>query len=654
MERTIDGGLIVANLFYAIENDRIEHGPHLKIAKSMRDNYNKTGFLTGNQINYLNSILNNCDIPKGLSKMPFRNIGKSTSEISKKRTSDRVVPHKNEDLWKVIFSYSSVMVEKVKSIPGRKYVKQDRLWVVPKSLQNLQMLEEWGFKIHPNIKKWKKSITESSIVKFNDIPGLKLPLLPFQKEGVGFIESRKGRVLIGDEMGLGKTPQALAWLQLNLEARPAVIVCPASLKWNWYGEAFKFMKDPKPQVIEGRPGKDPVKLTGEIIIINYDIIADSTEKYWTGKRVLDKKTGLYKKEIKRRDIPYTGWGSYLKEHGINTLILDECHMIKEEKSLRTIAIQKIGTKLPHVICLSGTPFLNRPVEIFSIINLVNPYIFPSFFNFAKRYCGAKKGRFGWDFKGATNKKELHDLLTSTLMMRRLKKDVLKELPEKVRSVIPLEITNRKIYERAEQDFISYLSSFDNDKALRAKQAEHLVKIGHLKKIAVEGKIKACIDWIDRFLETGEKLVVFTHHNDVIQKLEKTYGKVCGKIDGSIPTKKRQEVVDNFQKPRGIQLFLGNLEAASVGLTLTAASHTCFIEFPWSPGTLVQAEDRVHRIGQKSDSVNAWYLVARGTVEEDIVNMLERKSRVLQETLDGLDGEENGIFGELLEKLAKSK
>jgi len=487
-------------------------------------------------------------------------------------------------------------------------------------------------------------------------------------------------------MGLGKTPQSLAWLQLHPEARPAVIVCPASLKYNWLQEIKKFMTGTNPQVIDGgiweeyhtgkyergkkkkdgsfRRGKKIMdkrrqELWGDIIIVNYDVLPDDTKQVWTGKyrkypwhhRLAGRfirKNGQKQKEMKRVDIPETGWWSYIDAYAPVAVILDECHYIKTKDSLRTNAVLKMVEKAKHVIALSGTPLLNRPVELYNPVNAVSPHLFPSFFDFAKRYCGAFKGKYGWDYTGCTNTEELHKTLTSTCMIRRLKKDVMPELPPKVRTVVPLELTNRITYQRAEDAFIEYLQSFDSAKAQRAKQAEQLVKLEVLKKLAVDGKLGSCIKWIEDFLESGEKLVVFAHHKDVIQKLEKRFKKICVKIDGGVSPKNRQKAVNKFQNDAQCTLFLGNLDAASVGLTLTAASNTCFIEFGWTPGVMVQAEDRVHRIGQEADSVNAWYLTAINTIEADIIRLVEKKARILDQILDGADASAGSIFDELLE------
>lgn len=638
-------GQLIGYLFHGIENGIINQASHQKICKSLMRYYERNNCLSQKQLGWLVNVLSKYDIPSDIPPKSFRSSKRVFKNQTAKTIISRVVPY-SEDFWKLIFQDNEAFRIKVRFLPGIKY-NENAEWIVPKSMNVIKMLVDWGFKIHPVIKRWRIRNEEESAG--GDIPGLKLPLMPFQRKGVEFIDSRGGRAIIADEMGLGKTPQALAWLQAHLEARPALIVSPASLKWNWYYEAHKFMENPSVQVLSGKVSK--TNLFADIIIVNYDILPDTTEKYKTGRQVYNKSKDTYIDEVKRRAIPGTGWWSLLKNYSPEVLIVDECHMIKDKKSLRTKAVHGLAKSIPFAILLSGTLMVNRPSELFSPLSLIDPRLFPNFFDFGKRYCGGKKGRFGWDFSRSTNQAELHDILTSTVLIRRLKKDVLPELPSKVRSVIPLDITNRSTYDKAQEDFLSYLETVDIEKLDSAKGAPHLVKIAYLKKLAATGKINACVKWISEFLESGQKLVVFIHHKEIMDILEEKFSKICAKVDGGVSSKKRQSAVRNFQENDKIKLFLGNLKAASEGLTLTAASHTCFIEFPWSPGTLIQAEDRVHRIGQKADSVNAWYLVGKDTIDEQIMQLIESKAIILEAVLDGVvEDDGDSIFHELLTEL----
>lgn len=302
----------------------------------------------------------------------------------------------------------------------------------------------------------------------------------------------------------------------------------------------------------------------------------------------------------------------------------------------------------HVLALSGTPIVNRPVEFYNPINLVSPGLFPSFFHYARRYCGAIHNGFGWDFNGASNTQELHHKLTSSIMMRRLKKDVLKELPTKRRLTVPIEIETGCEYWRAERGFNEWLRGISPEKAEKAAAAEAMVKINYLKQLAVAAKMNSCIEWIRDFLDSGEKLVVFAHHKQTVDELMKEFGAAAVKIDGSVSASGRQAAVDAFQTDDRIRLFVGT-KAAAEGITLTAASSTCTIELQWQPGIHSQMEDRVHRIGQTADSVTAWYLLAGGTIEEDIAELIDSKQQVLSQVLDGEEAAEESLFTELLRR-----
>jgi SWI/SNF-related matrix-associated actin-dependent regulator 1 of chromatin subfamily A len=267
------------------------------------------------------------------------------------------------------------------------------------------------------------------------------------------------------------------------------------------------------------------------------------------------------------------------------------------------------------------------------------------------------------------------------MIRRLKKDVLKDLPAKIRSVVPLELENRDEYERAVEDFLGWLERHETELARkkleteqfvedpdkleqvakrvgkaaadRAAGAEALVSIGKLKQLAARGKIKTAVSWIRDVVEQDEKIIVFAVHHWVVDRLMEEFGAQAVRLTGKESQEQRQEAVDRFQNDDSVRVFVGNVAAAGVGITLTAASHVCFMELPWTPGAVCQAEDRAHRIGQEQ-TVNVYYLVAEGTIEEDIAEMLDRKADVLGQVLDGKKAKEESILGELLRKMKEKK
>jgi len=330
-------------------------------------------------------------------------------------------------------------------------------------------------------------------------------LYKYQKKGVKALSKFGGRALLADEMGLGKTIQALTWAKKN-KIKRTLVICPASLKLNWEQEAKMHLQQPS-VVLSGRK-------------VNHVLLRHTSKK--------NKKTVLL---IINFEI-LGAWKKFLKKFKPQLVIIDECHRIKSPKALCTKNTKKICKKAKHILALGGTPLTNRPVELWNTLNLLRPEEFDSFFIYAQRYCQPKRTRWGWQYNGAAHLDELHSRLKRTCMVRRLKKDVLKQLPAKSRSVVPLSIDNPGEYHRAEEDFLAWLSSISKLKANRARKAQQLVKIGYLKRLAAQLKLRNTIRWIDLFLEESDKkLVLFGIHRSIIQPLTSRYSASMVSITG---------------------------------------------------------------------------------------------------------------------------
>ena len=522
------------------------------------------------------------------------------------------------ELLKISFTFSYEILEKVKSLENRKY-SGEKYWTAPPSLTNLKALKKFGFEFSSEIQKIFNDLNNPKKIDLSKDPALN-GLFPFQIKGVEFLESRNGRGLIGDEMGIGKTIQALGYLKLHPELRPAIIVCPASLKLNWAKETKAWINDQfsiasgKSNPIENKP----------IIIINYDIISAKIDE--------------------------------LLQLNPQCLVLDEIHLIKNSKTQRTKAIKKLAKKIQSVIALTGTPIISKPIEFFNILNILDKNEWPSYWSYAHRYCDAKHNGFGWNFNGASNMEELNQRVRN-IMIRRLKSEVLPELPKKIRSVIPLEINNLNEYKKAENDFIEWLTKKEGEeKANKIKRAQHLTRIEKLKQLAVLGKLENTKNWILNFLESGEKLVIFCTHTNTINYYFDIFNKMgieTVKLNGESSINQKNIAVSEFQNNKNCKLFVGNLKAAGVGLTLTAASSVCFVELGWTPGEHDQAEDRVHRIGQTSNTTNIYYLIANQTIETEIAELLDKKRGVIASVLDGKSVDQSSLLTELIKKLALS-
>ncbi len=527
------------------------------------------------------------------------------------------------NLFKIYFPYNPDTVIQVRQLEGRRYISEGKPkhWTCPISSINALALRKFGFGLSGLTKKEMEIIIEGVPTRSSSIKPIwpstfKKQPYSFQPYGVGFIDQNNGRVLLADEMGLGKTIQALAYLELRPKIKPIIIVCPSIAKLNWAKEIKEGMSGSREiEILYGKKPHDIFCL--DFIIINYDILS-----YWV---------------------------DFLKELNPKIIITDEAHLFKNNKTHRTKAIKKLAKGVPYFLALTGTPIESRPMEIFNAVNIVNPTVFPSFWSFAKRYCNAKHNGFGWDFTGASNTKELHEKLTKSIMIRRKKSEVLKDLPDKIKSFVPIELDNKKEYNEAENNFISYIRKTRGYKAVeKVSNAEVLAQIETLKQIAVKGKLNSIIEWVRNFFETDEKLVIFATHKFVISELMKEFRSIAVKVDGSVTGVKREKAIQAFQNNPKVRLFVGNIKAAGIVITLTAASNVAIIELPWTPGALEQAIDRLHRIGQKNNVV-AYLLLAMNTIEEKIASILDSKRKVLDAVLDGKNTEQDSLLTEIMNK-----
>lgn len=337
------------------------------------------------------------------------------------------------------------------------------------------------------------------------------------------------------------------------------------------------------------------------------------------------------------------WKDILLQLIDNLIISDEIHLCKSLKSIRGKTLHEVGKKFKHVIGATGTVIVNRPVELFPVLNMIDEASWPKFTSFAYRYCEAGNNGWGWSANGASNLEELHELI-KPFVIRRTKGQVLTELPAKRRASIIMQFD-----EKQRQAYWEALQAAKNS----SKAAEALRLIEAAKQAAVKGKLAAAIDWIENFIET-EKLVVFATHNLTVDALMAKFGTQAVKLTGAESLKEREVAVDRFQNDENVKLFVGNIIAAGTGITLTAASNVAFLEFAWTSGQMEQAIDRVHRIGQ-TDSVTAWFLIADNTIEEKLVELLNEKAKVLDIVHDGLenDAHQISILGELMNDIKKN-
>lgn len=465
------------------------------------------------------------------------------------------------------------------------------------------------------------------------------PVKPFryQRKGIRLIENKfGGRAIVGDEMGLGKTITAGGWYSKFIKkGTRMVVVCPASLRWQWQDElATKFGLRSEILMGKTRPLYKTTVGGPKILIIGYDCLFNNKNKK-------------------------SSWLTFLKEWNPRVVIVDEAHLIKNRQSQRSKATKKLCKGVPSVLLLTGTAITNMPAELWPLVNIVRPKLFPNFYDFAYEYCQPKLEYGRWTFKGAKNLDKLHKKLKRTCMLRRLFKNVFKDMPSKIRSVIPVELPpkEKKEYETLRDKFVRWLKLFAPTMSKSSRQANRLVQMGYLKRFVGTAKMKINTEWIDNFLEeTDEKLIVFGIHKKVLRPLYEKYKQISVLVDGTVTGQERQRRIKQFQQDKKTRLFFGNIHAAGVGWNGTVASKVLFVELDWVPGNHNQAESRPQRIGQ-TRQVICYYLVAKGTIEEMLCGVLQKKQKVSDQLLDGAKKQRKDTINimDLLEKkLSKRK
>lgn len=424
---------------------------------------------------------------------------------------------------------------------------------------------------------------------------------PFQEVGVRFLTQRTS-ALLADEQGLGKTIQAILAVK-TIKANRILVVCPAGLKLNWKREFERWMPGVKVQALFGRT--DTVSQDTNVLVVNYDLLI--------GTEILNQ----------------------LLKLKFAVGIFDEAHYMKSRNARRTKAVLLkggIASRCVYKWFLTGTPVLNRPVELYPMLKAAAPEIlgsFTTFESFARRYCGGFFDGFLFRADGATNTEELNKKLTESFMLRRLKKDVLKELPDKMYQLIDIEAKDKETKDLIAKEF----NWTKQDAAYQKNLATGGADLAIMRHDLARKKVPAAIQHIKDLLEDVEKVVVYGYHKDVIAELAaglKEFQPAV--ITGDTPGVVRQKLVDEFQTSPAARVFIGQIQAAGTGITLTAASTVVFVETSWVPGEVAQAEDRCHRISQKN-AVLVQFLVISGSLEEHMLRVLIDKKTTIEKIVD---------------------
>lgn len=465
----------------------------------------------------------------------------------------------------------------------------------------------------------------------------------YQKEGIRFgLDCR--RLLIGDEPGLGKTLQSIGIVD-TAAAYPCLVICPSSLKINWQREFEKFT-DKKALVLDNATRTSWPYLLGmgmfHVAIVNYE----SLKKFFVWDILCQRgqsgaRSGYAERSQNRSEGNIKGGPSSkgrfagakntftLKDVVFNrdinifkSVIMDESHRLKDPAAQQTMFTRGIVEGKEWRILLSGTPVVNHAQDLVAQLAIMGRLLS----DFGGR------GKFLADYGENENLSELSDKLYGTCMIRREKAKVLTELPEKQRTDLYVEISNREEYGLAAADLAAYLREYTEctDREIRRKmRMEALVKFMTLRSLASKGKVKQATDFIRNFLANGKPLIVFCSLKEVVKALQKQFPDAV-RVTGDDNAAEKQAAVDAFQSGEA-QLIICSIKAAGVGLTLTASSNVAFVEFPWTYADCCQCEDRAHRIGQKNN-VNCYYLIGRNTIDPVLYNIIHKKRSIANQIM----------------------
>lgn len=456
-----------------------------------------------------------------------------------------------------------------------------------------------------------------------EINGIKknVELYDYQKVGVEFLLNSGGRALLADSPGVGKTAQALGYLTHSGHRR-SLVVCPASVKFSWEAEIDKWTHLTS-FVMDSKTDLEDIPPEINCIIINFDILKKFFNEFMKYK-----------------------W---------DCLVVDESHLIKSPSAIRSKVVKAISRNVDSVIMLTGTPLLSRPIEMFNMLNIIDPKAWSNYYSYATRYCEGKQGYWGFEAKGASNLDELKSRI-SKYFLRRTKEEVLKELPPKIFTDVPMDLSkeDRKQYDLVESNLVKYLKEHKKtDKEIaRSLAAEKLVKLNLLREINAMGKISTAKELIDNMIEQGEKVLVFSSFVGPLEELADIYEENSVLLTGATLVEDRGPMVKKFQENPDCKIFLGGFKSAGVGITLTAASNIINLDLPWNPADLEQAENRAHRPGAEYESLNIYQIISRDSIDGFMKKLLSFKQEIIDQLISG-DVEEEEKDTKMIDEYIKT-
>jgi SWI/SNF-related matrix-associated actin-dependent regulator 1 of chromatin subfamily A len=485
----------------------------------------------------------------------------------------------------------------------------------------------WGkfFEKDPLTEFW---VPKSSLIKTHNVEVVEVdyskyshrPPLQHQKEAIEKLAGSR-RFILADDMGLGKTTCTII-AALETGSKKILIICPASLKINWQREIENYSDRPV-YISEGKK----FSIESDFVIVNYDILKNFHDTTNKNKSLLD-------------------------QSNFDLVILDEAHMISNPQAQRTKIINHFVKNIKRVWLLTGTPMTSRPMNYYNLLNIIESPVAQNWMAYAIRYCQGYQFMAGrrkvWNVTGASNLEELRDR-TSKQILRRLKEDVL-DLPDKIISPVYLRLKSKE-YEELMGEYYDW---FDNKKDESSSLTVQFSKLMKVRKVISNEKTKQTIEFAENIIEQGKKVIIFTNFTDTLQTIYQHFGKQAVYLDGSCSKPHRQHAVDEFQDNEKIRVFVGNLKAAGVGLTLTAAEVVIMNDLSFVPAEHAQAEDRAYRYGQKSN-VLVYYPLYENTIEGAIYDILNRKKKIIRTVMGDEHPENSGdVVEEILDIINKKR
>jgi SWI/SNF-related matrix-associated actin-dependent regulator 1 of chromatin subfamily A len=517
---------------------------------------------------------------------------------------------------------------------GKKFAEEKYLLEVPENIYIEKLLVEKEKSYHVWAKFFEKDrlsefwIPKSALIKSHNVEKVEVdyskydhrPPLQHQKEAIEKLAGSR-RFILADDMGLGKTTATII-AALETGAKKILIICPASLKINWQREIENY-SDRTVYIAEGKK----FSTESDFVIVNYDILKNFHD-------MKDKSKSL------------------LNQSEFELVILDEAHMISNPQAQRTKIINHYVKNIKRAWLLTGTPMTSRPMNYYNLLNIIESPVAQNWMAYAIRYCQGYQFTAGnrkvWNVTGASNLEELRDR-TSKQILRRLKEDVL-DLPDKIISPVYLRLKSKE-YEELMGDYYDW---FDNKKDESSSLTVQFSKLMKVRKVIANEKTKQTIEFAENIIEQGKKVIIFTNFTDTLQTIYQHFGKQAVYLDGSCSKPHRQHAVDEFQDNEKIKVFVGNLKAAGVGLTLTAAEVVIMNDLSFVPAEHAQAEDRAYRYGQKSN-VLVYYPLYENTIEGAIYDILNRKKEIIRTVMGDEQPENSGdVVEEILSLINKRR